>query len=57
MAAKAVHQASQSRVRLSLSERPCGDNNGIGKQSKQDIKEPVHTLSTQVRPAIIAFRS
>ena len=44
MAAKAVHQASQSRVRPSLSESSCGDNNGITKQSKQDIKEQIHTL-------------
>ena len=44
MAGKAVHQASQSRVRPSLSESPYGGNNGIAKQSKQDIKEQVHTL-------------
>lgn len=44
MAGKAVHQASQSRVRPSLSESPYGDNNDIAKQSKQDIKEQVHTL-------------
>ena len=44
MAGKAVHQASQRSVRSSLSERPYGDNNGIAKQSKQDIKEQVHTL-------------
>ena len=44
MAGKAVHQASQSRVRHSLSESHCGDNNGIAKQSKRDIKEQVHTL-------------
>lgn len=57
MAGKAVHQASQSRVRQSLSESHYGDNNGIAKQSKQDIKEQVHTLRIQFRPAIIAFRS
>ncbi len=44
MAGKAVHQASQSRVRHSLSESHYGDNNGIAKQREQDIKEHVHTL-------------
>ena len=44
MVGKAVHQASQRRVRHSLSESPYGDDNGIAKQSKRDIEEQVHTL-------------